>query len=203
MRYATLSASRRRVRLSVSSHGSMNGAASSLCCRPSPGCACSPLRLPSSCRGRSRQSRLSEFCGSNMRKLAWLVASIWLACGQAASADIFKNVKCDADIPKALIGQRSATERVEVIEGRNRALRLKHLGADATSDELSSINWLICGKEFIMLQDRNGLVRDVIEFPPHSKKSPAYSGYCKLNGKDLPDIFEAVLNAQVAGDELP
>src|SRR5204863_4142579 len=78
-----------------------------------------------------------------------------------------------------------------------------HLGADETSEQLSTINWLICGKEYIMLVDRKGLVRDVLEFPPHSRKSPAYSGICKLNGQDLPDIFEAVLNAQVAGDELP
>jgi hypothetical protein len=82
-------------------------------------------------------------------------------------------------------------------------LGLKHLGADEKSAQLSSINWLICGKEYIMLVDRKGLVRDVIEFPPHSKTSPAYSGACKLNGQELPDIFEAVLNAKVAGDELP
>lgn len=138
-----------------------------------------------------------------MKKLAWLAAAIWLACGQAASADAFKNVKCDADIPKALIGQHSENERIAVTEGKYRSLRLKHLGADEKSKELSSINWLICGKEYIMLVDQKGLVRDVIEFPPHSKTSPAYSGTCKLNGQELPDIFEAVLNAKVAGDELP
>ena len=138
-----------------------------------------------------------------MKKLAWLAAAIWLACGQAAVADAFKNVKCDADIPKALIGQSSSNERIVDTEGKYRSLGLKHLGADEKSDQLSSINWLICGKEFIMLVDRKGLVRDVIGFPPHSKKSPAYSGNCKLNGQDLPDIFEAVLNAQVAGEELP
>ena len=138
-----------------------------------------------------------------MKKLAWLAAAIWLACGQGAFADAFKNVKCDADIPKALIGQHSENERIAVTEGKYRSLRLKHLGADEKSKELSSINWLICGKEYIMLVDRKGLVRDVIEFPPHSKTSPAYSGTCKLNGQELPDIFEAVLNAKVAGDELP
>lgn len=138
-----------------------------------------------------------------MKKLAWLAAAIWLACGQAVFADAFKNVKCDADIPKALIGQHSENERIAVTEGKYRSLRLKHLGADEKSKELSSINWLICGKEYIMLVDQKGLVRDVIEFPPHSKTSPAYSGSCKLNGQELPDIFEAVLNAKVGGDELP
>ena len=51
--------------------------------------------------------------------------------------------------------------------------------------------------------DRKGLVRDAIPFPPHSKKSPAFSSFCKLNGKDSPDIFVGVLNAEVAGDQLP
>lgn len=138
-----------------------------------------------------------------MRKSAWLVVAVWLAGGQAACADIFKNVKCGADIAQALIGQRGPNERIVVTEGKYRSLGLKHLGADETSDQLSSINWLICGKEYEMLQDRKGVVRDVIEFPPHSKKSPAYGGSCKLNGKQLPDIFTAVLNAEAAGDMLP
>ena len=90
-----------------------------------------------------------------------------------------------------------------VTEGKYRSLGLKYLGADETSDQLSSINWLICGSEYIMLVDRKGLVRDVIAFPAHSKKSPAFSSYCKLNGKDLPDIFVGVLNAEVTGDQLP
>src|SRR4029453_9073824 len=140
MRCGILSALRQRVRRCSSLHGYMNAAASSLCCRRSPGCACSLLRLPLFCRGRSRQSRLSEFCESNMKKLAWLAVAIWLACGQAAVADAFKNVKCDADIPKALIGQSSSNERIVDTEGKYRSLGLKHLGADEKSDQLSSIN---------------------------------------------------------------
>src|SRR5580765_6424079 len=110
-----------------------------------------------------------------MRKLACLLASVWFACGTPALADEFKNVKCGADIPKAMIGQRSSNERIVVTEGKYRSLGLKHLGADETSDQLSSINWLICGAEYIMLVDRKGLVRDAMAFPPHSKKSPAFS----------------------------
>ena len=138
-----------------------------------------------------------------MKKSAGLLASVFLACASPGLADEFKNVKCGTDIPKALIGQRSSNERVVVTEGKYRSLGLKHLGADETSDQLSSINWLICGSEYITLVDRKGLVRDAILFPPHSKKSPAFSSYCKLNGKDLPDIFVGVLNAEVAGDQLP
>jgi len=138
-----------------------------------------------------------------MRKLACLLASIWLVCGAPARADEFKNVKCGADIPKALIGQRASNERVVVTESKYRALGLKHLGADETSDQLSSIDWRICGSEFVTLVDRKGLVRDAIAFPPHSRKTPAYSGYCELNGRKLPDIFVAVLDGGQDADYLP
>lgn len=137
------------------------------------------------------------------KKTAWLLAAVLLAHGQAALADEFRNVKCGTDIPKAIIGQRSSNDKVVKIEAKYRALGLKHLGADETSDHLSSINWLICGSEYITLVDRKGLVRDAIAFPTHSKKSPAFSSYCKLNGKDLSDVFVGVLNAEVAGDQLP
>ena len=126
-----------------------------------------------------------------MKKVVWLLAAVWFMCGQVAVADEFKNVKCGGDIPKALVGQRSANERVVVIEKRNQALGLKHLGADETSDKLSSINWMICGSEFITLVDNKGLVRDAMAFPPHSKKTPAFSNYCELNGEKLPDISGA------------
>jgi hypothetical protein len=138
-----------------------------------------------------------------MRKRAWLLASIWLACGQAVLADEFKNVKCGADIAKVLIGQRSSSETIVKIEAKYRALGLKHLGADEISDRLSSINYLICGAEFVLLVDRPGLVRDVIAFPPHSRKSPAFSGTCQADGRDLPDIFIGVLNGEAAGNALP
>lgn len=138
-----------------------------------------------------------------MKRMALLLAAVWFACGQAAAADAFRNVKCGADIPAAMIGQRSANGKIVTIEARYRSLGLKHLGADETSDRLSSINWLICGSEFIVLEDRKGLVRDVLPFPAHSRKSPAFSGPCKLNGRELPDIFVAVLNGEATGDLLP
>ena len=138
-----------------------------------------------------------------MKKSALLLAAMWLAGGQAAFADQFQKVQCGSDIPKALIGQRSANERIVVLEGRNRKLGLKHLGADEISDNLSSINYLICGAEFVVLEDRKGLIRDVIAFPPHSRKSPAFSGVCQLDGREQPGFYIGVLNAEAAGDWLP
>ena len=138
-----------------------------------------------------------------MKKIACVLASIFFASAQAAIADEFQKVRCGSDIPKALIGQRSSNERIVVLENRNRKLGLKHLGADETSDQLSSINWLICGAEFIVLEDRQGRVRDVLPFPAHSRRSPAFSGICQLDGRDLPDVFVGVLNGEGATDSLP
>ncbi|MCP4617250.1 MAG: hypothetical protein GY844_12560 [Bradyrhizobium sp.] len=138
-----------------------------------------------------------------MKKLACLLAAIWLACGHASFADEFQKVKCGSDIPKAIIGQHSSSEKVVKTEAKHRALGLKHLGADEVSNQLSSINYLICGAEFVLLVDRKDIVRDVIAFPSHSKKSPAFSGVCQVNGRDLPDVFVGVLNGEGAGDMLP
>ncbi|MCW5705091.1 MAG: hypothetical protein KIT82_21225 [Bradyrhizobium sp.] len=136
-------------------------------------------------------------------KVAWLAAAIWLVCGQAASTDQFRKVRCGADIPKALIGQRSANDNIVTLEGRNRALGLKHLGADEISDRLSSINYLICGSEFVLLEDRQGVVRDVIPFPAHSRQSPAFSGICQINGREQRDAYIGVLNGEGTGKWLP
>ena len=138
-----------------------------------------------------------------MKKVAWLAAAIWLACGQAACADQFQKVKCGADIPKAIIGQRSANEKIVALESRNRALGLKHLGADEISDRLSSINYLICGSEFVLLEDRQGVVRDVIAFPAHSRQSPAFSGVCQVNGREQREAYIGVLNGDATGNWLP
>ncbi len=138
-----------------------------------------------------------------MKKMAWLPAAIWFACGQAAAADEFRNVKCGADIPKAIVGQRSSSDNVIRIEARYRALGLKHLGADEVSDKLSSINYLICGSEFVLLVDRKNIVRDVIAFPAHSRQSPAFSGICQAAGRDLPDVFIGVLDGASPGYMLP
>jgi hypothetical protein len=137
-----------------------------------------------------------------MRTLAWPLAAIWLVCAQAAVADQFSKVQCGGDIPKALIGARGANERVVVLEGRNRKLGLKHLGADMVSDDLASINYLICGAEYTVL-DRKGVIGDAIAFPPHSKKTPAFSGVCQLNGREQPGYYLGVINAEAAGDWLP
>jgi hypothetical protein len=141
--------------------------------------------------------------GANVKKLAYMLTSISLLWGQIAIADEFQKARCGSSIPKAMIGQRTSNERVVVLEEKYRALGLKDLGADEISDRLSSINWRICGAEFIALVERNGLVRDVLPFPAHSKRSPAFAGICQVKGRDLPDIIIAILDGSPAADYFP
>lgn len=141
--------------------------------------------------------------GTVVKKLAYLSAAIYFACGQASFADEFQNLQCGADIPKALIDKSSSNESIAGLEKKYRALGLKGLGGDELGDGLSSVSWLICGAEYIVLVDRRGLIRDVLPFPPHSKTSPAFSGTCRANGRNLPGTIVAILDGATATDPLP
>ncbi len=138
-----------------------------------------------------------------MKKLCCLLALICLAAGSSVRAGEFSKVQCGADIAKALIGRRSTNERVVVTEKRYEKLGLKHLGADQISDNLSSVDWRICGAEYSLLVDRRNIIGDAIAVPAHSKQAPAFSGLCKRGGKELPDIIFAILDGTHAGDPLP
>ena len=138
-----------------------------------------------------------------MTKLAWLLAAVYFLLGPFAFADEFQNLKCGTDIPKALIGKRSSNGPIVESEKKYRALGLKGLGADEIADGLSSVNWLICGAEYVELIDRRGVVRDALAFPPHSRSEPAFSGICQVKGRDLPDTILAVLDGSPAADPLP
>ena len=138
-----------------------------------------------------------------MKKLGCLPVLICLAAGSPARADEFAKVQCGADIPKAVIGQRGANERVVVTEKRYEKLGLKHLGADDIRTNLSSVDWLICGAEYSVLVDRRNVIGDAIAIPAHSKQAPAFSGMCLRAGKELPDIIFAILDGATAKDPMP
>ena len=138
-----------------------------------------------------------------MKKLAGLLVAIGLACGQSVFADEFQGVTCGADIPKAMIGKRSFNGPAVELEKKYSALGLKNLGGDEISEALSSVNIRVCGAEYVELIDRRGIVRDALPLPPHSKSAPAFSGMCRLNGKDRPDVIVAVLDGAATSDLLP
>ena len=137
-----------------------------------------------------------------MKKLTHILFVFALSCTCASAQTAFDKVRCESDIASAIIGQRSPSQTVAFIENRHKKIGLKHLGADEISNRLSSISWLICGKEFMTLEDRS-TVRDAIPFPDHSKAAPAFSGLCKVNGRDSSDVFVGILDISADGDMLP
>jgi hypothetical protein len=137
-----------------------------------------------------------------MKKFACLLAFICLAWGNSARADEFQKVRCDSDIPKALIGQRLSNQPVVVAEKKYLALGLRDLGGDEISDRLSASEWEICGADFLLLVDSKH-IRDVLPFPPHSRQSPASLGFCQVRGGGFTDIFFAILDGAPATESLP
>ena len=121
---------------------------------------------------------------------------------KAQALDGFEKVQCGSDIPKALIGQRTSDEPVAAIEARHAALGLKNLGGSEVSDKLFSASWQICGNEFALILDDHSVIRDALQFPPHSKGAPGFIGTCQVGGKKAPGTIVAVLKNEAGVDLL-
>jgi hypothetical protein len=134
-----------------------------------------------------------------MRLGILLLVTGLLVTNAFGGSDAFDGVKCGSDIPKALTGKRMFNQRVADLEKRHADLGLKDLGGDEISEHLSTISWLICGSEFLLLEDES-FVWDVLKVPPHSKTSPFFIGSCELNGKESKNIFVAILDDEKATD---
>ena len=117
-------------------------------------------------------------------------------------ADGFDSVRCGSDIRKALLDRTMPNQKIVVIEERHKELGLKDLGATEISDRLFLISWLICGEEYVLLEDRD-VVRDVLKFPKHSKDSPQFIGSCQLNGHHVPGTAIGVLKNENGIEMLP
>jgi hypothetical protein len=134
-------------------------------------------------------------CCDNVRPTLLLaVVSFLFVTPAAYAADGFEAVRCGSDVPRALIGKKTNDEPVVKIEARHTDLHLKDIGADEINDDLNTISWSICGKEYMVLEDSGGVVRDAIPFPEHSRNEPEFSGYdCRMNGKPVAGVVVAVL----------
>jgi len=137
-----------------------------------------------------------------VQKIISLLALCLLACANAHALDGFDKVQCGADIPKALIGQRTSNEPVAAIEARHAALGLKDLGGYEISDRLFSGSWRICGSEFQLILDDRSIVRDVLPFPAHSPSSPGFNGSCSVDGRKVPGTMVAVLRDEAGKETL-
>jgi hypothetical protein len=137
------------------------------------------------------------------RTVAIFMLVLPLFCGTSiCDADGFDSVRCGSDVPKALFGRTMPNERVIVIEERHKDLGLKDLGGTEISDRLFLMSWRICGEEYVLLEDQ-GVVRDVLKFPKHSKDSPQFIGSCQLNGHDVPGTAIGVLKNEDGVEILP
>jgi len=124
-----------------------------------------------------------------------IVFLLMMVCGKVWALDEFQGIKCGADIANSLVGKRDSNERVAVIEERHKDLGLKNLGGTEISDRLFLASWQICGSEYeLLVNTKNGLIRDVLAFPLHSATSPMFIGTCQTAGKETPETVVAVLN---------
>src|SRR6266576_743298 len=135
----------------------------------------------------------------NMKLDILLLVTGVLVTNAFGESDGFSGVQCGCDIPKALTGKRMSNEKIVDLERRHADLALKDLGASEISKRLSCISWLICGSEFMLLQD-GSIARDVLKVPPHSKTSPLFIGACEMNGKESKDIVVAILDNEKETD---
>ena len=124
-----------------------------------------------------------------------LLLILLVVCGRAWGLDEFAGIKCGTDITRSLIGKRDSNERVVVLEGRHKDLGLKDLGGTEISDRLFLISWRICGSEYeLLVNTKQGLIRDVLPFPSHSRTAPMFIGTCQVEGKEVSDAILAVLD---------
>ena len=131
-----------------------------------------------------------------------LLAGDCLLSPNVHASDLFDKIQCGADIPKALIGGAMTNERVASLEARHKSLGLKDLGGSELSGNLFLSSWRICGNEYLLILDKKSVVRDVLQFPEHSKASPEFIGSCRVNGKQLQGEVVAVLNNQAGAENL-
>jgi hypothetical protein len=131
-----------------------------------------------------------------------MLAGIWQLSPNVSAADLFSKIQCGTDIPKGLIGGLMGNEKSASLEARHKALGLKDLGGEELEGDLFLGSWLICGNEYMLIIDKRSIVRDVLQFPQHSKASPEFMGSCRVNGKQLPGEIVAVLNNQAGAENL-
>lgn len=112
--------------------------------------------------------------------------------GRVAQAqDEFASVRCTDDVAKALVGREAAIAPVAEIEAKHRDIGLKIGGGTAISNGLSLTFRRLSGSEYAVLQTRR--IRDVIDFPEHSRRRPGFVGTCTANGTPTPSLVIAVL----------
>ena len=134
-------------------------------------------------------------------RISLVALALLLLVGNVAWAgDGFEDVRCGADVRSALLGKWMSNEPVMQTEKRRAALGLKDLGGEEITDTLNSVEWRICGREYVVVTDARDIVRDVLPIPPHSRNAPEFGGgVCHSNGEEVDGMIVGVLDNDAAG----
>lgn len=140
--------------------------------------------------------RLAKQSAAHRWKVVAMIVSM-IVIGRAAHAqDAFEGVRCNADIPKAIVGKVLENGRVVVTESKHRDIQLKAKGGSPISDTLFLSGWTMCGKEYQLLNDNGDVIRDALHFV-HSRRNPGFIGTCETAGRKMSEEILAVLNIPV------
>jgi hypothetical protein len=129
-----------------------------------------------------------------MKFACGLLFSVLFLCTGAEAKNAFDAVTCNADVAKALIGKSEPNEPVEALEKKYKAIGLKDLGGDEISDTLMAGSWMVCGHEYMVIDDTHGVIRDAYPVPAHSRRTPEAGSPCNVNGKPSMTTIYAVLD---------
>jgi hypothetical protein len=111
----------------------------------------------------------------------------------AQAGDGFEAVKCGGDVRAALVGKKMDNAPAMQTEKRHADIGLKDMGGDELNDNLSSVSWNICGKEYFTVVASGGAIRDALELPHHTHTAPHFTSLgCKINGKPDADLVVGV-----------
>jgi hypothetical protein len=122
-----------------------------------------------------------------LRRLLVILSIATSIPAPAWASSAFSDLRCGADIPKALIGKKlEPSKPTSKTEEENKSIDLKFLSGDGADGEAYSLGyWRICGKEYVLLSSAKApaVIQAVIEFPERSTdETDVMAGECSYNG---------------------
>jgi hypothetical protein len=108
-------------------------------------------------------------------------------------ADVFSKVRCGADVAKALVGGTMPNKPSAALAAAHADIKLADLGGSEITDTLFLGGWQMCGHEYQLLLQRDRIA-DVLQFPPHSRRQPAFLGACSAGGKRVDHVLGVLDN---------
>jgi hypothetical protein len=108
-------------------------------------------------------------------------------------ADAFSKVRCGADVAKALVGGSMPNKPSAALAAAHADIKLADVGGSEITDDLFLGGWQMCGHEYQLLLHRDR-IDDALQFPPHSRRQPAFLGACSVGGKRVDHILAVLDN---------